>query len=396
MKEDIFFFMLYAAVAMLALIACCYLLLRRGNAFAADITPPLRLRRWTAVFFAAIALCHLWYLPTYFLTSGDERMLYSIIAELLDCITVIPLAIVVLLTMLQDRRRPLWPVCVIMAPCVVGLAWCAASSSEDLMPMLLVYFLLMCVGLIIYMVRALRQYGRWLRENYADLENKEVWQSFVVLAIILLGYAIYVLDAGEQIYEYATEVINVVLVCYLLWRVETLQNLQTLTSRPTPDPSLTGGVGGGSDYPQVQEPTYRQAEEVTTPLLPPPSREGSGVGLNIGPLLKQHCEEPQLYLQYDISLSQLATLIGVNRTYLSKHFSLHGITYNTYINGLRIQHFINLYHAAVATHQPISVQQLAFQSGFRSYSTFNAAFKQNMGKTATEWMHNISDESSPA
>ena len=255
MKEDIFFFMLYAAVAMLALIACCYLLLRRGNAFAADITPPLRLRRWTAVFFAAIALCHLWYLPTYFLTSGDERMLYSIIAELLDCITVIPLAIVVLLTMLQDRRRPLWPVCVIMAPCVVGLAWCAASSSEDLMPVLLVYFLLMCIGLIIYMVRALRQYGRWLRENYADLENKEVWQSFVVLAIILLGYAIYVLDAGEQIYEYATEVINVVLVCYLLWRVETLQNLQTLTSRPTPDPSLTGGVGGGSEHRAIVKAT---------------------------------------------------------------------------------------------------------------------------------------------
>ena len=31
------------------------------------------------------------------------------------------------------------------------------------------------------MVRALRQYGRWLRDNYADLEHKEVWQSFVVL-----------------------------------------------------------------------------------------------------------------------------------------------------------------------------------------------------------------------
>ena len=39
--DDIVFIMLYAGVAVTALIACCYLLFRRGNAFAADITPPL-------------------------------------------------------------------------------------------------------------------------------------------------------------------------------------------------------------------------------------------------------------------------------------------------------------------------------------------------------------------
>jgi AraC-like DNA-binding protein len=65
------------------------------------------------------------------------------------------------------------------------------------------------------------------------------------------------------------------------------------------------------------------------------------------------------------------------------------MTYNAYINGLRIQHFIKLYHDAVATHQPMSVRQMAHQSGFRSYSTFNGAFKQSMGMTATEWMHNV-------
>ncbi len=34
-------------------------------------------------------------------------------------------------------------------------------------------------------VRALIQYGRWLRENYADLEHKEVWQSLLFLACVL-------------------------------------------------------------------------------------------------------------------------------------------------------------------------------------------------------------------
>lgn len=353
-REDTLFLMFYASVAMLALIACCYLLFRRSNAIAPDVTPPVRLRRWTAVFFAAIALCHLWYLPMYFLTSPDEVMLGSLIAGWLDCMTVIPLMIIILLTMLQDRRRPLWPVCVIMAPLVVGLAWYIVSRSDDLLLVLFVYFLLMWLGVIIYMARAIRQYGRWLRDNYADLEHKEVWQGFVVLAIYLLVYAIYSLDVGEQIYEYAMEVIIIILVCYLLWRVETLSDL-----------SIPEGI------------TKNVSSSATLPEK------------NIGLLLKQHCEEQQLYLQYDISLPQLAQTIGTNRLYLSQHFSSQGITYNAYINGLRIQYFINLYHETVATRQPISVRQMAHQSGFRSYSTFNAAFKQNMGMTATEWMHNV-------
>ena len=171
-REDTLFLMFYASVAMLALIACCYLLFRRSNSIAPDVIPPARLHRWTAAFFAAIALCHLWYLPTYFLTSPDEVMLGYLIAGWLDCMTVIPLMIVILLTMLQDYRRPLWPVCVMMVPLVVGLAWCIISRSDDLLLVLFVYFLLMCFGLIIYMVRAIRQYGRWKRdETYASAEE---------------------------------------------------------------------------------------------------------------------------------------------------------------------------------------------------------------------------------
>ena len=69
------YYVVYGGVTVLSLIASCYLLFRRANAIAPDITPPVRLRRWTAGFFAAIALCHLWYLPTYYLTSPDDVML---------------------------------------------------------------------------------------------------------------------------------------------------------------------------------------------------------------------------------------------------------------------------------------------------------------------------------
>ena len=378
-REDIFFFMFYASVAMLSLNVCCYLLFRRANAIAPDVTPPVRLRRWTAAFFAAITLCHLWYLPTYFLTSSDDMMLSSLIAGLLDSVTVIPFAIVILFVMLQDRRRPLWPIAVMVAPLVAGLVWCVANRNDALLYALFVYFLLMCLGLIIYIVRATRQYGRWLRDNYADLEHKEIWQSFVVLAIILLAYAVYSLDVGELIYEYALEVINIVLICYLLWRVETLSDLSI--------PIQTDEAIAVGDA-EVETVTMGDVEDNALSLsMRNRSTSVALLAKNIEPLLKQHCEEAQLYLQYDISLPQLAQTIGTNRLYLSQHFSSQGITYNAYINGLRIQHFINLYHETVANHQPVRAQQLAYQSGFRSYNTFSVAFKKMKGMTVTEWIH---------
>ena len=364
-QGDVLYMMLYAVVAALNLVACCYLLLRRGNAFAPDITSPVRLRRWTAAFFAFMTLSHLWYMPSIYLTSSDERMLCYLVGGMLDCLTTFPLAVVILLTMLQDRRRPLWTAWVMVAPSVVIIALSIANHSEAFVPIFNLYLLLLGIGLIVYMVRATKQYGRWLRDNYADLEHKEVWQSIVVLAVIMLGFGIYTSEIGGLANKYIVQVNNILLICYLLWRVETLSDLSSSIQTDTII-------------------TTNDAEEKTD--TPESNGLSPTVSSNIGSLLKRFCEEPQLYLQHDISAMQLAKQIGTNRVYLSKHFASQGITYSTYINGLRIQHFIYLYHEAVATHQPITVQQLADKSGFHSYSTFNAAFKQIMGKTATEWM----------
>ena len=352
-REDTLYIMLYAIVIAMTIIASCYLLFRRGNAFAPDITPPARLRRWTAVFFACLALNHFWYMPIFFLTSNEDIEMNDLIGGLLDSMTFAPLALVVLFCMLQDRRRPLWPIAVMMAPFVVVGILGVVSRSYAFLPVLYVYFLLMCVGIIIYMVRALRQYGRWLRDNYADLEHKEVWQSFVVLAFILLVFVIYAFASEGVIYQYAMQVIIIVLICYLLWRVETLSDLSipapldTVRNRPT----------------QVALPAK-----------------------NVDALIKRYCEEPQLYLQHDLTLLQLAKAIGTNRFYLSQYFSSQGLTYNAYINNLRVDHFTSLYRDAVEAHRSFTTQQLAQESGFRSYNTFSSAFKRKTGLSVTAWM----------
>ena len=70
-----------------------------------------------------------------------------------------------------------------------------------------------------------RQYGRWLLDNYADLDHKEVWQSLVFALALLAVYVIYTSNAGELMREYLSQVISIVIIAFLLWRVETLQEL---------------------------------------------------------------------------------------------------------------------------------------------------------------------------
>ena len=92
-------------------------------------------------------------------------------------------------------------------------------------------------------------------------------------------------------------------------------------------------------------------------------------------------------MQNDLTLAQLANAIGTNRTYLSRHFAQQGISYNAYINSLRIRHFIRLYRKAAADGRAITARELSSESGYRSYSTFSATFKQIMGITVTAWMN---------
>jgi AraC-like DNA-binding protein len=378
--EDAIYVMLYAVVTVLAALGCVYLLFRRGNAFAADVTPPLRLRRWTAAFLAVIALGHVWYWPGTIMADGDAAARWMLIGGLLDCLLTIPVALVVMLCMLQDKRRPLWPVWAVVAPLVILMAWSVVTRSYALLPWLQSYFLLASIGFMIYMVFEVRQYGRWLRDNYADLEHKEVWQSLLVLAVIMFLFVYYVTGYGSITYEYIIQVSGLLLIGHLLWRVETLQDLNLPIS---------------SENIVVADATPIDDSDAMDTMIATEETEEADASLsvrnNIGPLLRQHCEEPQLYLQYDLTLTQLATLIGVNRSYLSKHFALQGITYNTYINDLRIRHFVSLCQERAAAHQPVSVQQLSLDSGFRSYSTFNGAFKQVMHTTATEWLRLLAE-----
>lgn len=364
--EMILFFILYGVSGVVPLMAAFYLLLRRGNAIAPGIKPPVRLRRWTASFFAVATLGHVWWL-LFYIYSGDLQSVAYLVIVMLDCVLMFTTFAGTLLAMLQDRRRSVRPALMAMILFVVLWGAYIAYPSKLIEQIVSVYLLLLGLAFTGYMVVSIRQYGRWLNDNYADLENKKVWLFQAVALGSMLLFVLYAL-ATDIVFIWLLHIIALVLVGLLLWRVETLPQLEstsTEASRTASDPELA---------------TQETESSNPSPLI-------SNIDLvQIEQLLKEHCVGTQLYLKHDLTVQQLAQAIGTNRFYLSQYFSRQGITYNTYINNLRIDHFFARYEELAAAGQPIVAQQLARESGYRSYSTFGLAFKQRTGQTVTTWM----------
>ena len=354
---SILYLLLYGAGTAVAVVLFLYLLLCRGKAIAPSITPPARLRRWAAALFGVMAMTHVWWILFYTYSDDTHSVIYGLLVAI-DCMALPPVFVGTLLTMLQDRRRPLWPILVVMAPCAVLAVLQIALPSIDLTSPNKVYGLILVVAFITYMVVAVRQYGRWLRDNYADLEHKEVWLSLTLLIglmLLLLSYEF----TDNYVMSTIAHLTGFPLAGLLLWRVETLNDLST--------DSLSSRLA------------QRDASLSKTSAL-------KGEVPHIGHLLAKHCEDTQLYLQTDLTLQQLSAAVGVNRYYLSQYFASQDISYYEYIHDLRVAHFIARYRELAAAQKPIVAQQLAYESGFHSYSTFSSAFKRRMHKSVTVWM----------
>lgn len=86
-------------------------------------------------------------------------------------------------------------------------------------------------------------------------------------------------------------------------------------------------------------------------------------------------EKEHVYLNPRLRLSELAMLLGTNRTYLSQYFNQNcESTFYDFVNDYRIHHAKLLLHSTDDT-----LETIAMNSGFNSLSTFRRAFVQREG-----------------
>ena len=197
--NNMLFVALYVTVAMMATLAGVYLLATRGNAFTPEVTtPPRLLRRWAAAFMAAVVGSHVWWAVP---VEAWAWMLGAVPGDG---------------DAAGQNVVAVWR----------GDAGLLSGEGGRPGPMLMYQMALIAVFAACY-VLALRRYKRWLLWNFADLEHKEVWQSLVVLAVIMAVYAVYMTNGGSLFREYLSQWLSVGIIAFVVWRTETLQAMTT-------------------------------------------------------------------------------------------------------------------------------------------------------------------------
>jgi AraC-like DNA-binding protein len=125
--------------------------------------------------------------------------------------------------------------------------------------------------------------------------------------------------------------------------------------------------------------------ETEGPALPfaDPSTTSKTVN-EIAAILSERMQVEKFYLESDLSLGELASLLGTSTHLLSQTLNQElGLSFYDYINGLRVEEVKRCLKDSNFDQQ--TILEIALASGFASKSTFNAVFRKQAGMTPIEY-----------
>lgn len=213
--------------------------------------------------------------------------------------------------------------------------------------------------------------------------------SFILSAIYSFFMIIYTFVICSKLPHYnpnrraAIFIINAFIVIFLSWI------FSCIISRPISDIIyyIASGLAWGvifytieNIYSVEQEEQYKQ--EVTSINIHEYTFAGS---------LNQLMQQEQIYLNPEISISEVAKLIGTNRSYLSDYLNHNcNSSFIDYINNLRLEHAEKLMKDDHTT----SIDSISISSGFNSLSTFRRAFIKKHGITPSAYRQKLKESDS--
>lgn len=211
----------------------------------------------------------------------------------------------------------------------------------------------------IWTILAIPGYHRHLREYYSYNENinlnwlRSILFSFFAILGLWTVDCLHINIDMESVYMSGTLVFWMV-ICYFIYRHETI--VDEVTSFEPEEEALAATA---------------DAEEL------------SELNRRINKLFM----EDKIFLNPHLKLSEVATMAGTNRTYLSHYFNCdNGMTFFDYINNMRVD-----YASRLLCESDELIEDVASKSGFNSLSTFRRAFAQRHGCTPTEYRKSIND-----
>ncbi|MGE0077820.1 MAG: tetratricopeptide repeat protein [Bacteroidales bacterium] len=229
----------------------------------------------------------------------------------------------------------------------------------------------------------MRMVNQQLRISELDNENKDILikkkqsQTKSLLAIITLTLTLSIILIIDN---FKIRLKNRVLFkkgieLNRLESIMTMENLSKLYNEGNKEPQLSKSI---QVIPDPDSP-----KEILS------SEKDHEIAINLKKLIHQQ----KVYLDSNLTLEKLATMLDTNRTYLSRFINEHyQSNFTNFINDFRIKESCEL--LSHPENAKFSIEGIAKEVGFNSKSAFNNAFKRFTGLTPSYYIDAIKEPSS--
>lgn len=238
--------------------------------------------------------------------------------------------------------------------------------------------LLVIVFYIILEIRV-KRYTSTLKQNISDLQYFDLQWVCVVLRVLLVMAGVWIAESIVQKSWFSTEYNSNNLIIDILWCLiagvvalyitKSAMNQQIYTIN-----SESKDTNKATDNPSQEKAYYAKA-------------------------IKQNIDEiilrEQYYLNKDLSLNSLASLLGTNRQYLSSYIkNIKHSTFYDYVNEFRLSSVLEKLNATDNLKQ-VDWEEIIGSCGFNSYSTFLRVFKKRFKMLPSKYVKELQKSKSP-
>lgn len=307
-------------------------------------------------------LCHY----VYFINDCQRNYIFESIYTLCT-LSVYPLYYIYICQMTSGgtfRTRRLWLLLPAFICFVLKLFF---FDSIELIYAVRIIGIIQVILVLIYGTKRLRNYDSAVVNFYADTEGRELYSLerlliCVVIISVLSAICIYLgreVFASNGIYICIPSILFSVMLFALFYDGWTI-----------PD-----------NYPAIAEMIKAKTSEIDDISIDHIPEN------DLNAKLVWAIKQKKVFLDKNLQITDLAKMIGTNRTYLSRHINIEKqMTFSEFINSCRIEY---AQEQIRQMHDAYSISALSDASGFSNEVTFYRNFKKFTGTTPERWLKSI-------
>ena len=229
-----------------------------------------------------------------------------------------------------------------------------------------------------------REHVRTLEQNYSSKENIDLhWLNHAIPLTILYATIMLLTSFTQAVWSNYLVHLSIITFIFYLFIHALNEPYICYTAQHVQDEDVP--------LPPCEEKVcpselHAPEEDDISPVFPPlPEKYLKNLGVKREKMkdeLVHLFDEKEIYTNGDLTINDVAALLGTNRTYISNLINNEfGFSFYQFVNKYRIQKATILF----IEHPDMQIQEVATLVGFNSLSSFISSFKLNEGITPKQW-----------